>query len=44
MIERLHEIQQEGLNDVYTGDMTQEEFDKLQEKMLNKLYHLHLLS
>ena len=44
MIERLYEIQQEGLHDVYTGDMTDEEYEKMQEKMMNKLAHLHLLS
>ncbi len=44
MIKRLHETKQEGLHDVYTGDMSHAKYDKLQEKMLNKLAHLHLLS
>ncbi len=38
----LHEIQQERLTDLHTGDITQENYDKLQEKINNKLAHLHL--
>ena len=41
-IERLYELQQEGLIDVHTGDMTEEEYDKYNRKLLNKLSHLHL--
>ena len=43
-IELLHELQQERLTDLHTGDITQEEYDKLQEKIDNKLAHLHLVS
>jgi len=41
-IERLYELQQEGLIDVHTGDMTEEEYDKYNQKLLAKLAHLHL--
>ena len=44
MIERLYEIQQERLIDVQTGDMTDEQYKKLEEKMNNKLANLHLVS
>ncbi len=43
MIERLYEIQQERLIDVQTGDMTDEQYKKLEEKMINNLAHLHLV-
>jgi dephospho-CoA kinase len=43
-IQLLHELQQERLFDLHTGDITQEDFDKLQEKIDNKLAHLHLVS
>ena len=43
MIERLYEIQQERLIDVQTGDITDEQYKKLEEKMINKLAHLHLV-
>ena len=43
-IQLLHELQQERLTDLYTGDITQEDYDKLQEKIDNKLAHLHLIS
>ena len=43
-IQFLHELQQERLIDLHTGDITQEDFDKLQEKIDNKLAHLHLVS
>ena len=43
-MEKLYELQQEKLLDLYTGDITQEEFNKLQEKMNDKLAHLHLVS
>ena len=43
-IQLLHELQQERLTDLHTGDITQEDFDKLQEKIDNKLAHLHLVS
>ena len=43
MIERLYEIQQERLIDVQTGDITDEQYKKLEEKMNNKLAHLHLV-
>ena len=43
-IQLLHELQQERLIDLHTGDITQVDFDKLQEKIDNKLAHLHLVS
>ena len=43
-IQLLHELQQERLTDLHTGDITQEDYDKLQEKIDNKLAHLHLVS
>jgi hypothetical protein len=43
-MEKLYELQQEKLLDLYTGDITQEEFNKLQGKMNDKLAHLHLVS
>ena len=43
-MEKLYELQQEQLLDLSTGDITQEEFNKLQEKMNDKLAHLHLVS
>ncbi len=41
-IELLHEIQQERLTDLHIGDVTQEDYDKLQDTINNKLAHLHL--
>ncbi len=43
-IEALHELQQERLIDLHTGDISQEDYDKLQEKINNKLAHFHLSS
>jgi hypothetical protein len=43
-LERLYELQQEGLIDVYTGDMTEEEYDKYNQRLLNQLSHVHLSS
>ena len=43
-IEMLHEIQQERSIDLMTGDISQEDYDKLQQKINDKLGHLHLLS
>ena len=43
-MEKLYELQQEKLLDLYTGDITQEEFNKLHGKMNDKLAHLHLVS
>ncbi len=43
-MEKLYELQQEQLLDLSTGDITQEEFNKLQEKMNDKLAHLQLVS
>jgi hypothetical protein len=40
----LHELQQEKLLDLRTGDITKDEYDKLVGKMNNKLDHLHLVS
>ena len=41
-IEMLYELQLERQTDLHTGDTTQEDYDKLQEKINNKLAHLHL--
>jgi hypothetical protein len=43
-IEMLHELQQERLHDLHTGDITQKDYDKLQDKISNKLAHLHLVT
>jgi predicted Zn-dependent peptidase len=43
-IEALHELQQERLIDLHTGDISQEDYDKLQDKINNKLAHFHLSS
>jgi hypothetical protein len=40
----LHELQQERLHDLHTGDITQKDYDKLQDKINNKLAHLHLVT
>ena len=44
IVEKLHDLQQEKLLDLNTGDLTKDEYDKLVEKMNNKLAHLHLVS
>ena len=41
-IEMLHEIQQERSIDLMTGDISQEDYDKLQQKINDKLAHFHL--
>jgi hypothetical protein len=41
-IEMLHEIQEERLTDLHTGDITGEGYDKLQDRINNKLAHLQL--
>ena len=43
-IEMLHEIQQERSIDLMTGDMSQEDYDKLQQKINDRLAHFHLSS
>ena len=43
-IERLHELQQQGLINVQTGELTQEQYDKYNNRLLNRLAHLHLSS
>ena len=43
-IEALHDLQQERLIDLHTGDLSQDDYDKLQQKINDKLAHLHLLS
>jgi len=43
-IEKLHALQQEKLLDLSTGEITKDEYDKLVEKMNNKLAHLHLVT
>ena len=43
-IEMLHELQQERSIDLMTGDISQDDYDKLQQKINDKLSHLHLLS
>jgi hypothetical protein len=44
MIEKLHELQQEKLVDLSTGEITKVEYEKLVEKMNNKLAHLHMVT
>ena len=41
-LERLHELQQQGLIHVQTGELTQEQYDKYNNRLLNRLAHLHL--
>ena len=43
-IEMLHELQQERSIDLMTGDISQKEYDKLQQKINDKLAHFHLSS
>jgi hypothetical protein len=43
-LERLHELQQQGLIHVHTGELTQAEYDKYNNRLLNRLAHLHLSS
>jgi hypothetical protein len=43
-IEALHDLQRERLIDLHTGDISKEDYDKLQDKINNKLAHLHLCS
>ena len=43
-IQALHDLQLERLVDLKTGDSSQEDYDKLQQKINDKLAHLHLLS
>ena len=43
-IEALYELQNERLLDLHTGDISQKDYDKLQDKINNKLAHLHLVS
>ena len=43
-IELVYEIQKERLEDLNAGDITQDDFNKLQDKINNKLAHLHLVS
>ena len=41
-IELLQELQLERQTDLHTGDITQEDYDKFQDKINNKLAQLHL--
>jgi hypothetical protein len=41
-IEMLHELQQERSIDLMTGDISQGDYDKLQQKINDKLAHFHL--
>ena len=43
-LERLHELQEQGLIHVQTGELTQAEYDKYNNRLLNRLAHLHLSS
>ena len=43
-IEMLHELQQERSIDLMTGDISQGDYDKLQQKINDKLAHFHLSS
>jgi hypothetical protein len=40
----LHVLQKERLLDLYTGDILKEDYDKIQQKITDKLAHMHLLS
>ena len=40
----LHDLQKERAIDLTTGDCSQEDYDKLQQKINDLLAHLHLLS
>ena len=40
-IEMLHSLQQERLTDLHIGDISQEDYNKLQQKINDKLAHLH---
>ena len=42
IIEKYYELQQEKELDLHTGDITQEDYDKFQDKINNKLAQLHL--
>ncbi len=42
-IEALPDLQQQRAIDLMTGDISQEDYDKLQQKINDKLAHLHLL-
>lgn len=41
-IEMLYELQLERQTDLHTGDITQEDYDKFQDRINDKLAHLHL--
>jgi hypothetical protein len=41
-LERLYELQQEGLINLCTGDMSEDEYVKYNERLLNKLCLVHL--
>ena len=41
-LERLHELQQQGLIHVQTGELTQEQYDKFNNRLINRLAHMHL--
>ena len=43
-LERLYDLQQHGLIHVQTGELTQEQYDKYNNRPLNRLAHLHLSS
>jgi hypothetical protein len=43
-IEALHDLQQQRSIDLMTGNISREYYDKLQQKINDKLAHLHLLS
>ena len=40
-LERLYELQQ-GLIHVQTGELTQEQYDKYNNRLINRLAHMHL--
>ena len=41
-LERLYELQQQGLIHVQTGELTQEQYDKYNNRLINRLAHMHL--
>ena len=43
-LKRLYELQQQGLIHVQTGELTQEQYDKYNNRLINRLAHMHLSS
>ncbi len=41
-LERFYELQQQELIHVQTGELTQEQYDKYNNILINRLAHMHL--